>query len=65
MVDLRRLMPVTLVTLALGVSFSPIVSAQRADQLSKHLGPRVALAAELPERRFHIAHPARYSRVRY
>ncbi|MEA2617054.1 MAG: hypothetical protein QOE72_2837 [Chloroflexota bacterium] len=33
MVDLRRLMPVTLVTLALGVSFSPIVSAQRADQL--------------------------------
>ena len=33
MVDLRRLMPVTLVTLALGVSFSPIVSAQHADQL--------------------------------
>jgi hypothetical protein len=33
MVDLRRLMPVTLVTLALGVSLSPIVSAQRADQL--------------------------------
>ena len=33
MVDLRRLMPVTLVTVALGISFSPIVSAQRADQL--------------------------------
>jgi hypothetical protein len=29
--DLRRLIPVTLVTVALGVSFSPIASAQRAD----------------------------------
>ncbi len=28
--DLRRLIPLTLVTVALGVSFSPIVSAQRA-----------------------------------
>jgi hypothetical protein len=33
MLDLRRLMPVTLVTVALGISFSPMVSAQRADQL--------------------------------
>lgn len=31
--DLRRLIPVTLVTVVLGVSFSPIASAQRADQL--------------------------------
>jgi hypothetical protein len=31
--DLRRLIPVTLVTAALGISFSPMVSAQRADQL--------------------------------
>jgi hypothetical protein len=29
--DLRRLIPVTLVTVVLGVSFSPIASAQRAD----------------------------------
>ncbi len=29
--DLRRLIPVALVTAALGVSFSPIASAQRAD----------------------------------
>ena len=32
--DLRRLIPVTLVTVVLGVSFSPIASAQRADRLS-------------------------------
>ena len=31
--NLRRLIPVTLVTVVLGVSFSPIASAQRADQL--------------------------------
>lgn len=31
--DLRRLIPVTLVTVVLGISFSPIVSAQRAGRL--------------------------------
>ena len=38
--DLRRLIPVTLVTVVLGVSFSPIASAQRADRLS---APAVSL----------------------
>jgi len=32
--DLRRLIPVTLVALALGISFSPIAAAQRADPLT-------------------------------
>jgi hypothetical protein len=44
--DLRRLIPVTLVAVALGISFSPIASAQRADPLPAPPAP-VAQAAGL------------------
>jgi hypothetical protein len=52
--DLRRLVPVTLVTVALGVSFSPIASAQRADPLPAPPAP-VAQAAGLAGAAAHAA----------
>jgi len=52
--DLRRLIPVSLVTIALGVSFSPIASAQRADPLPAPPAP-VAQAAGLAGAAAHAA----------
>jgi hypothetical protein len=52
--DLRRLIPVTLVTVALGISFSPIASAQRADPLPAPPAP-VTQAAGLVGAAAHAA----------